>query len=124
MSSSFSVEGSVTPEPDVRVWDPGRRPEMVPNEHLCQLVYMAMVSQVSDEMDSNSMLRTELNTHANMAVVGRHCYVIHWTGRNVDVSPFIPDYKALSQVPVVDAVILYKCSISGTEYLLVIWNAL
>ena len=43
----------------------------------------------------------------------------------MDISSFTPDYKALSQVPVVDAIIiLYKCSISGTEYLLVIWNAL
>ena len=59
-----------------------------------------------------------------MVVVGKHCYILRWTGQNANVSPFTPDYKALQQVPIVDAAILYEDQVSGKEYLLVMRNAL
>jgi hypothetical protein len=64
--------------------------------------------------------RTELDTHANMIVAGKHCYVIAWTGRNATVNPFTPDYDALKEVPIVDAAIMYECPYSGKEYILVL----
>ena len=48
--------------------------------------------------------RTELDSHANMPVVGKHAYIIAKTGKKVDVSPFTPDCKLLT-VPLVDAMI-------------------
>ena len=47
---------------------------------------------------------TELNSHANMPVVGKHAYIIAKTGKKVDVSPFMPDYQPL-MVPLVDAMV-------------------
>ena len=61
----------------------------------------------------------ELDSHANMPVMGRHAYIVAETGRTVNVSPFTPDYKAM-MVPVVDAAIQYDSPYSGESYILVI----
>ena len=39
--------------------------------------------------------RTELDSHANMCVVGECALVLSNTGKKADVSPFAPDYDAL-----------------------------
>ena len=66
---------------------------------------------------------TELNSHANMPVVGKHAYIIAKTGKKVDVSPFTPDYKPLT-VPLVDATVKYDNPYDGKIYILVLRNAL
>ena len=67
--------------------------------------------------------RTELDSHANMPVVGKHAYIIAETGKKVDVSPFTPDYKPLT-VPLVDATVKYDNPYDGKTYILVLRNAL
>ena len=67
--------------------------------------------------------RTELDSHANMPVVGRHAYVISDTGKVADVNPFTPDYNSM-QVNIVDAAVQYECPYDGEKYILVIRNAL
>ena len=67
--------------------------------------------------------RTELDSHANMPVVGKHGYIIAETGKTVDVSPFTPDYKLLP-VPLVDATIKYNNPYNGKSCMLVLRNAL
>jgi hypothetical protein len=57
--------------------------------------YLATVADVdlneNDSMDTeDDGSRTELDSHANMPVVGRHAYIILDTGRVADVSPFTP----------------------------------
>ena len=42
------------------------------------------------EEDDGTTSRTELDSHANMPVVGRHVVVLANTGRDVDVNPFTP----------------------------------
>ena len=66
---------------------------------------------------------TELDSHANMPVVGKHAYIIAETGKKVDVSPFTPDYKPLT-VPLVDAMVKYDNPYHGKSYILVLQNAL
>ena len=41
-----------------------------------------------NEMETRVESRTELDSHANMPVVGKHAYIIAETGKKVDVSPF------------------------------------
>ena len=65
----------------------------------------------------------ELDSHANMPVVGKHAYIIAKTSKKVDVSPFTPDYKPLT-VPLVDATVRYDNPYNGKSYILVLWNAL
>jgi hypothetical protein len=75
------------------------------------------------DCDNDEPTRTELDSHANMPVVGRNAYIISDTGRVAEVNPFTPDYNAM-QVPIVDAAIQYDCPHSGISYILVIRNAL
>ena len=70
-----------------------------------------------------SMSRTDLDSHANMAVVERHAYILSDMGRTAEVNPFMPDYK-LMQVPIINAAVQYECPYCGTLHVLVIRNAL
>ena len=88
----------------------------------------SILSAVSEEMSVNEMGTrvescTELDSHANMTVVGKHAYIIAETGKKVDVSPFTPDYKMLT-VPLVDATIKYDNPYNRKTYILVLRNAL
>ena len=73
------------------------------------------------EEDTNS--RTELDSHANMPLVGLNASMFADTGRVAEVSPYTPEYKSL-QIPIVDSAVLYDCPYSGKAYVLVIRNAL
>ena len=53
-----------------------------------------------------------------------HAYILNYTGRTAEVSPFTSSYDALKNVPIVDAIIAYDCRLSGKTYLLVCQNAL
>ena len=61
--------------------------------------YLATVADVEvDEeggMNTDEGSRTELDSHANMPVVGRHAYIISDTGRLADVSPFTSAYASV-----------------------------
>ena len=58
-------------------------------------INVAEMDAVDDELDEVGGSRTELDSHANMPVVGRHAYIISQTGKIADVSPFTPDYKSM-----------------------------
>ena len=81
------------------------------------------VGRGDESMEEEELPRTELDSHANMPVVGRHAYVISDTGRVADVNPFTPDYDSM-QVSIVDAAVQYDCPYDGQSYILVIRNAL
>lgn len=95
-------------------------PLSILNDHL-----YAMISEAIDTSDTTTdePTRTDLDSHANMTVVGRHAIILNTTGRTVSASPFTPDYKPLD-VPVVDAAVLYECPFAGTRHILVLFNAL
>ena len=76
-----------------------------------------------NEMETHVESHTELDSHANMPVVGKHAYIIAETGKKVDVSPFTPDYKPLT-VPLVDAMVKYDNPYDGKTYILVLRNVL
>ena len=67
--------------------------------------------------------RTELDSHANMPVVGKNATILSDTGRSCDVSAFTPDYEPM-KVPIVDAAVQYECPYNGTTHILVIRNCL
>ena len=66
---------------------------------------------------------TELDSHANMAVVGSQATVFH-TGRTVDVRSFSYEVDKLESVPIVDATLAYDCPKILNTYLLIVKNAL
>ena len=130
--SSIDVDGYMTSKPEnEELWDPGGAPQRT------ELVNITLSSPLhallsttntcdreSDERSGEnegeeSMSRTDLDSHANMAVVGRHAYILSDTGRTADVNAFTPDYESM-QVPIVDAAVQYECPYSGTLHVLII----
>ena len=65
---------------------------------------------MANEMNLESHM--ELNSHANMPMVGKYAYIIAETGKKVDVSPFTPNYQPLT-VPLVDAPVRYNNPYNG-----------
>ena len=53
-----------------------------------------------------------------------HAYILNYTGRTAEVSPFTSSYGDLKNVPIVDAIIPYDCLYHGGTYLLVCHIAL
>ena len=74
-----------------------------------------MISKIDrGDLDVNAMeidgkSRTELDSHVNMVVVGKNCYVIDLTGETMDVCPFTPEYESLKKIPMLDAALVYTC---------------
>ena len=99
--------------------------------HIYSLIATVMFADVADvdvgrgdeSMEEEELPRTELNSHANMPVVGRHAYIISDTGRIADVNAFAPAYDYM-QVPIMDAAVQYDCPYDGISYILMIQNAL
>ena len=60
-------------------------------------------------MDRNgdNLSRTDLDSHADMVVVGKNPAITNDAGRKV--SPFTPDYESLSKMPIVDAAVTCDC---------------
>ena len=88
----------------------GRRsPNSHPNSHIFQI----SSSPIDVSADPDEETRTELDSHANMVVIGMHAYILNNTGRTTEVSPFTSSYETLKNVPIVDAIIAYDCLFSG-----------
>ena len=73
--------------------------------------------------DVNESSRTELDSHANMPVIGMNAYILSKIGETVDVAPFTPDYKSIS-VELVNAALKYECPYSGKIKILIIRRGL
>ena len=84
--------------------------------------YSTISSAKSDETTSDDS-RTELDSHANMPVIGKNSYILAESGKQVDVAPFTPDYRPMT-VKIVDAAVRYDCPFTGKGYILVIRDGL
>ena len=81
----------------------------VPNGHLVMKI-AAVIGDASltNNVDENGG-RTELDSHANMCVLGKQCYIISRSGKSVDVGAFTESAGGLNEVPIVDAMLAYDC---------------
>ena len=70
-----------------------------------------------------SEFKLELDTHANMPVVGKGAYVIASSGETADVNAYDPQ-QGTTQLPIVDAAVQYDCPYAGKSYVFIIRNAL
>ena len=86
--------------------------------------FRAYVSSLDSSAGSDDESLIELDSHANMCVVGRNAYVINYSGKTAKVRPLTSSYDALKNVPLVDAIIAYDCQYSEKTYILVLTNAL
>ena len=74
--------------------------------------------------NDNHQTSTQLDSHANMVVVGSHASVFGHSGKSADVWPFSSDCSKLESVPIVDAAMAYDCPYSMKTYILAVKNAL
>ena len=74
-----------------------------------------------EDLDESS--RTELDSHANMLVIGKNACILSKICETVDVAPFTPDYKPI-RVELVDVALKYECPYSGEIKILIIRRGL
>ena len=67
---------------------------------------------------------TELDSHANMVVVGKQATVISRSNSYADVKAFSDDCNKLEKVPIVDAAFAYDCPHTMKTYIMIVRNAL
>ena len=112
-------------QPDAnRRWDPGGAYCATPNAHVRSMI-AAFIDEATDMQTGpdGDDSRTDLDSHANMPVVGKAAYVLEELGRRCEVSPYTPDYPPMT-VPLVHAAVKYESPFDGRVYILLIRNAL
>ena len=101
------------------------------NSHLRLLISTIELSELNNAEDSDndptsetqgSDSRTELDSHANMPVVGQNFYILFDSGIFSEVNAFSPDYTT-KNIPIVNAAVRYDFPHSMMTYISVIWNA-
>lgn len=94
----------------------------MPNDHVLRRVSMIWATMMGE--NGYTCSTTELDSHANMFVVGAQAFVIQHSGRHAEVNAFSDEVDKLTQVPIVDACFAYDCPRSLKTYLLIARNAL
>ena len=108
------------------------------NQHTCETAFAALKAQISNvnvnkHLTSNNISndiyhltisKPELDSHANMIVLGKESFVFESTGKTCNVEPFYPALGTAQDVPIVDAAIAYDCLFTHETYILIICNAL
>ena len=86
---------------------------------------MANTDDLSSDNDDCSQPRSELDSHANMILLGKHAYIFDQTPkRTCDVVPFDPSLGTSMEIPIVDGAVSYDCPHSHKTFLLIFRNAL
>ena len=70
--------------------------------------------------NDDKMTTTQLDSHANMVVVGRHATVFSKLGNHANARAFSNDCSKLESVPIVDAAVAYDCPHTMRTYLLTV----
>jgi hypothetical protein len=121
-------------QPENQTWDPGavqeqyernKLCETIAPEHLHSLSSASMVSaaNVSEGEPDIQDSRAEMDSHANMPVVGRNACMTSDTGRIADVNAFTADCDSM-MMSIVDASVRSDCPCDGQACVFVMRNAL
>ena len=95
-----------------------------PNKHVLGIVSAVWATTAEGGANDGQETTTQLDSHANMVVVGGHATVFSKSGRKADVRPFSNDCNKLVSIPIVDAAVAYDCPIRMKTYILAFRNAL
>ena len=83
-----------------------------------------LISSVGNDAAQKSSTRTEVDSHANMVVVGKNSTIFDDNGKKGTVNAFSETAGKLEDVPIVDTVVTYDCPYQCRTYLLLMRNAL
>ena len=63
------------------------------NQQIYDVIAVLMYDAEEMRNGKAKMIWTELDSHANMVVIGKHCHILAKTGRHVYLNSFTPAYK-------------------------------
>jgi hypothetical protein len=66
----------------------------------------------------------EMDSHADTIVCGSNCLIMHYTGKECDVSPYTDAYEAIKSVPIVQASTAYDNPETGETTILILNEAI
>ena len=100
--------------------------ESQPNNHLCSIICSTVIGDTLEgDADTAPLPRSELDSHANMIVLGSHSFVFDKVqDQTCDVMPFDPGLGTARQIPIVDGAVAYDCPIQNKTFILMFKNAL
>ena len=82
---------------DTTTWDPGGKRGTGRRQ---DITIANTGTNENDEMNMES--RTEVDSHANMAVIGWHAHILSTSDRMVEVNTFAPEHATI-KAPLIDA---------------------
>ena len=95
---------------------------MGPNKYLISRIRSLLDASVDTSPTLES--HTELDSHANMVVLDRNCFVFDGVhGHKCDVDPFDPCIGTANKIPTVDAAVAYTCPYTHEIYVMIARNA-
>ena len=115
-----SKAGELTPDDLVEYIQSSKSPLKISNVVIDDPHLVHVIANAS----SGESGGTELDSHADSAVVGKNCYVLRKTGKVAKVQGFTSALGKPLLVPFVDAIVAYDDPTSGNTMLLKIRNAL
>jgi hypothetical protein len=66
----------------------------------------------------------EMDSHADTIVCGSNCVIMHFTGKECDVSPYTEEYESIKGVPIVQAATAYDDPETGETTILILNEAI
>ena len=77
-----------------------------------------ILSSMSNDNPINFISRTELDSYANIVVVGKHCIIFDDTVKTCIVNAFSESAGKLDNVTLVDAAVAHDCSYQCKTFIL------
>ena len=91
-----------------------------PKQYTIRAIISSVKAQVSDVAGYEPIPCSELDSQANMVVLGKHSFVSESTCRTCNVRPFAEEIGITEDVPIVDGAIVYDDSHTGETYVLLV----
>jgi hypothetical protein len=104
-------------------WDPPASMP-IPSKRITEAITTSMMTGDISAVSLDKSIQSDLDSHANMIVLGKHCFIISYSGKYIDVNAFADAVGGLAQVPIVDAAITYDCHYTHKSWLLIVRNVL
>jgi hypothetical protein len=101
-----------------------------PTRHIAQFVTtdrrIGGIRRISSQERGSRVVHgnMEMDSHADTIVCGANCAIIHYTGKECDVSPYTDAYEAIKSVPIVQAGTAYDNVETGETFIFVFNEAI
>ena len=72
-------------------------------------IYATIATITAHDARDNEDSRTEIDSHANMVVLGAHAFIFESTNCTCNVQPVDPSLGTASKIPIADVAVVYEC---------------